>query len=117
MSVTFETINSEEYKITTLTSGATIRELVRAEVVSQEPPTQMSGLAFMQLVGDANMVQLLTLAKTDPVCELLVKKIDRASVIDFDDLEWGPQVGMQYLLAIGALTQSEYDRILRREYL
>jgi hypothetical protein len=78
---------------------------------------QMSGLAFMNLVGDANMVQLLILSKTDPVCELLVKKLDRAEIIDFDDAERGPQVGMQHLLSINALSQSEYDRIVRREFL
>lgn len=76
----------------------------------------MSALAFMDLVGDANMVSLLTLAKTDPVVELMVKKIDRADIIDFDDTERGPQKGLMYLLSIGALSRSEYDRIMRREY-
>jgi len=81
------------------------------------PPTQFSGIAFMALVGEQNMVKLLTLAKTDVNAELMVLKINKADVIDFADEVNGPQRGMQYLLALGELTQDEYDRIMRREFL
>lgn len=86
-------------------------------IETNKAPSKMSALAFMGLVGDANMVSLLSLAKTDPGAELLVKKIDRADVIDFEDEERGPAVGMQYLLSQGQLSQSEHDRIMRREFL
>ena len=79
-------------------------------------PRQMSPYAFMQLVGDANMIAILTAAKADPVVELLTEKLKQAEVVDFDDGRGGPQPALGYLLSSGLLTQSEYERIMRREF-
>jgi hypothetical protein len=80
------------------------------------PPRKLSNYAFMQLVGDANMVGILVAAKTNPVVELLVEKLKQADYVDFDDERGGPAAGMAYLLSIELLTQEEHDRIMRVEF-
>ncbi len=118
MAVTEEIINGETWIVTTFPNGGESRWLKpQPVVVDESAPEKMTALAFMDLVGDTNMVTLLNLAKTDPIAELLVKKIDRADVIDFGDADRGPKRGLDYLLSTGLLSQSEYDRIMRREFL
>ncbi len=70
---------------------------------------------FMELVGDANMVAILTAAKSDVAVELFVEKLKRADHVDFNDQQKGPAVGMAFLLSKGLLTQEEHDRIMSRQ--
>lgn len=114
------TINGEEWLVKESPSGGISKEIVKTTPEEQEvePTSKFSSLAFMGLVGDANMVTLLTLAKTNPIIELMIKKIDRAKVIDFDDEVHGPKAGLAYVRSLGddVLTEEEYQRILNREY-
>lgn len=107
-------VTGDKIRITT-SSGTIITKTYREPVEVEVPVSnKLTHTEFMNLVGDANMIKLLTLAKTDPVAELIVKKLDRSQIIDFSDLVNGPINGLNYLLSLGddVLTEEEYNRIL-----
>ena len=79
--------------------------------------SKMSTLAFIDLLGDDIMIRLLNVAKTDSVVDLMMIKLNNAEFVDFEDQARGPQKGLQYLLSKEYISQEEYDRVMRREFL
>lgn len=99
------------------TGNMNIAEYVEVNIA----PVQLSKLAFINLVGDANITLLQDLAEYtnpdyDSTIRLFLRKLDLAEIIDFDDLERGPKDGLAYCLAKSYITEEDYDRILRREF-
>jgi len=79
-------------------------------------PAQLSPYAFKRLIGTELRLAIRAAAGTDPIIFDFLDLLNSADVIDFDDAVGGPKQGMGYLLAIGLISQSEYDRIMRREF-
>lgn len=114
--ISTEIIDGEEWRTTTMRSGAVVREIVSPPPEETETQkTIYTTLEFMQLLGDDNMLNILTAAKTDVAVELFVEKLKRAAHVDFNDAGNGPAQGMAFLLSQGIISQDEHDRIMNRE--
>ncbi len=98
-----------------LWDGASFIDPPESPTTENEPTTIMTKLSFMRLFSTAELINVLTAAKTDPIVEVMMMKLDLALEVDL--LDQDTIDGINYLESTNIIDTGRAAQILSNTHL